>query len=389
MRRLFKVPLVFLFIALLLGLLLRWHFVEPVSGLKFPYWLHGHSHMMFLGWVFNTLFLAFAEVVSPDKKRYVNLFVFVQVLLVGMMISFPLQGYGAISITLSTLHTLSIFVFSAWIFRDTKGSSTLSTWFARRSLFFFLLSSLGPFTLGPLVANGLGQSHWYYFAVYYYLHFQYNGVFLFGILSLIFRFLEEKKINVDVHRCRRASAIMFWSVFPCYALSLLWAKPGMFFNFIGLGGGILQIIAVMMLFKAQGSVTVVWSTLKRRTKPLLVVAGLSFVLKLLLQLLSSHQAIANLAYEIRPFTIAYLHLVLIGVVTFALLAWYHEQKIISLKNPAGVFLLIVGFAASELTMIAGPLCGVATPLILFVFSSMLVAGILITIGRFVLTRLNT
>lgn len=391
MQKLYKVPLAFLFIASLLGLLLRWYFVEPISWLKFPYWLHGHSHMMFLGWVFNTIFLAFTtNLVSTNRERYVKLFAVVQVLLLGMMFSFPLQGYGAVSIILSTLHTVSIFVFSAWIFRDTKNSSTLSIWFARKSLLFFLLSSLGPFTLGPLMASGLGQSQWYYFAVYYYLHFQYNGVFIFGIFSLIFRFLEEKNFNLDYQSSLRASRVMFWSVFPCYALSLLWAKPGMAFNVIGSLGAMLQIAAVIMLIRLFRPVfKKTWSMLMRQTKPLLVVAGLSFVLKLLLQLLSSHQAIANLAFEVRPFTIAYLHLVLIGVVTFTLLAWYHEREIISQKNFIGVASLMVGYVTSELTMIAMPLTKAITPFILFLFSAVLVTGILLMTGRSLLTRLNT
>ncbi|MBA4054858.1 MAG: hypothetical protein C0490_09115, partial [Marivirga sp.] len=59
MQKLFSIPLIFFFIASCIGLMLRWHFVSAISWLKYPYWLHAHSHIMFLGWIFNALMLAY------------------------------------------------------------------------------------------------------------------------------------------------------------------------------------------------------------------------------------------------------------------------------------------------------------------------------------------
>ena len=58
-----------------------------------------------------------------------------------------------------------------------------------------------------------------------------------------------------------------------------------------------------------------------------------------------------LAYEIRFYVIAYLHLVLIGAISFFLLAWYNEQGWISLRR-IFVYLLLLGFVTSELIMIS-------------------------------------
>src|SRR6188768_1335066 len=79
MQSWFRIPFVFFFIAACIGLLLRWHFVSPLDWLQFPYWLHAHSHIMFLGWIFNTLFLAYVSNYSLSKRRYGTLFIIIQV----------------------------------------------------------------------------------------------------------------------------------------------------------------------------------------------------------------------------------------------------------------------------------------------------------------------
>ncbi|QLH31640.1 MAG: hypothetical protein HWD62_03660 [Cyclobacteriaceae bacterium] len=61
---------------------------------------------------------------------------------------------------------------------------------------------------------------------------------------------------------------------------------------------------------------------------------LAYLLKLLLQLLSAWPSVALLAYGNRSYIIAYLHLVLIGVVTFFLIAWYMFTNRLRLKKQA-------------------------------------------------------
>ncbi len=350
MRKLFKVPFIFFFIAACIGLLLRWHFVSPLPWLKFPYWLHAHSHVMFLGWVFNTLFLAYVSNYSLTDKRYNSVFIIMQCLLSGMLISFPLQGYGVVSIILSTLHTICVAVFCLWILRDfKKKEASVSIDYARISLILFLISSLGPFTLGPLMANGFGQSKWYYFAVYYYLHFQYNGVFIFGLFSLFYHVLEERGIQFNHVAAEKSKLLLLIAIFPTYILSTLWADPGLLFNVIGFVGAFIQIISLYYFIQVIRPLH--FRTINRQTKILLILSFSSLVLKLILQLVSAHPHIAHLAFDVRSFVIAYLHLVLIGVVTFFLLAWYIEKGIVMFRSPTAIYLIVVGFVGSELVMI--------------------------------------
>ncbi len=387
MKTQFSIPLFFFLVASCIGLLLRWHFVSPLEWLEFPYWLHAHSHMMFLGWIFNVLLLAYIWHFDLYKaKRYRYLFFFVQVLLIGMLVSFPLQGYGPVSISLSALHTLAIWICTYWFFRDTGMlPETASHWFAKRSLILFAVSSAGVLAVGPIAANGLAQTKWYYFAVYYYLHFQYNGVFVFGVLSLFLKLMEDRDYLQNHAKVKRAGRILFISLFPGYFLSVLWADPGWFFNVLGLTGALLQLLFVFYFIVLMRRIT---PRIERAAKVLMMISLVSFGLKALLQLLSAHPSIARLAYETRPFIIAYLHLVLVGTITFFLIAWYIEQGWVKLRSGVCLSLVLSGFGGMELAMLGGSLPFLKkllftdTNLLTGFFSLLLVIGIVFFIWGF-------
>lgn len=338
---------------------------------------------MFLGWVFNLLSLAFihAHIEEHHRKKYITLFLITQVLLFGMLISFPMQGYGFYSITISTLHTVVVGVFAIWFFKDTTNRGyDPSQWFARISLSFFLISALGPFSLGPLMVNGLVYTKWYYFAVYYYLHFQYNGVFTFGVLSLFFGLLNERGIIVDQLLVKRFGYLMLIACFPSYFLSTLWAKPGVIFHIIGLTAAIMQLGAFIYFMKIARSIPAsVIKDVSLSARLLLVVAFLSFALKLILQALSAHPHIAQLAYEIRNYVMAYLHLVLFGMISCFLLAWSLEKGWLRKAGLTCTVLFVIGFIGMELTLISnnsfnGSMINSAS--LLFVFSAVILVDII-------------
>ena len=145
MRQLIRMPFLFFLLAAGIGLLLRYHFNRPLDWLKFPFWLHAHSHMMFLGWILNFLCIAFVRnsIRRSSQKKFVALLWLIQALLAAMLISFPLQGYGVASIVLSTLHTVAMTVFTIWFFAETKREVfTLAGWLAKISLILFLISAV-------------------------------------------------------------------------------------------------------------------------------------------------------------------------------------------------------------------------------------------------------
>lgn len=355
MHKYVRLPFLFFFIAGCIGLLLRWNFISPLPWIKYSNWLHAHSHIMFLGWVFNLICLAFIHEHIPKekRKRYTIMYIFIQCLLAGMLISFPLQGYGAVSIIFSSLHTVAVGVISFWFFKDTNdGVFDASRWLARIALMFFLLSALGPFSLGPMVVNGMGQTNWYYFAVYYYLHFQYNGVFTFSVLSLFFGWLRERNIEVDEPTVKRFVYLMMVSCVLGYSLSILWAKPGIFFIGLGLIAAALQFVAFYYFITiVRAAPVALKQPVPFSVRILFGVSFLSFAVKLVLQAVSVHPYIAQLAYEVRNYVIAYLHLVLIGMITCFLLGWSIEKKWIKEPPTPILTLFLAGFVGMELVMI--------------------------------------
>src|SRR5690606_1037694 len=96
-----------------------------------------------------------------------------------------------------------------------------SLWHMRVALIYFLISAVGPFAIGATGAMGLAQSKWYYFSVYYYLHFQYNGFFTFGVLAALLSLLDQKGISYDAAEVRRAGWFLAVACVPAYFLSTL------------------------------------------------------------------------------------------------------------------------------------------------------------------------
>lgn len=384
MLRYSSIPLFFLALAACIGLILRFHFISPLPWVTYPYWLHAHSHLMFLGWITNVLYLAFVIHFLPTPgKRYRTLFFAIQFLLVGMLISFPLQGYGVVSISLTTLHTFGICLFAWWLYQDTQSSKyRTSLSFAKMSLFFFILSAFGPFSLGVLTANGLGHTEWYYSAIYFYLHFQYNGVFIFGCLSLFFHLLEERHLLFHIQHAKRGGLLLFAASFPTYALSVLWTSPELIINILGFLGATLQLISAFYLWISIKPVLP--ALLKKHEKPAKVLLGsvaLAYGLKLLLQLLSALPTVALLAYSLRNYIIAYLHLVLVGVITFFILFWFLAKGII--PNPKRYRytlygLILPGFVGLEITLLLRESQLHNTSHYLFGFSLLLALGFIST-----------
>lgn len=383
MLRFSSIPLFFLAVAACIGLLLRFHSISPVSGFVYPYWLHAHSHLMFLGWITNVLYIAFVTQYVPNAgKRYRILFIVIQLMITGMLISFPLQGYGVVSITLTTLHTFGICLFTWWIYQDTHSLGfSISLSFAKRALFFFMASALGPFSLGALTANGMSHTEWYYSAIYFYLHFQYNGVFIFGCLSLFYYLLEQRNIPFDLQHAKIAGSLLFIACFPAYALSVLWTSPAFVVNVIGGVGALLQIASAFHLWKSlRPAIHIVLRDCTNPGKVLLVIVVASYGVKLLLQLLSAIPTIALLAYETHSYIIAYLHLVLIGIITFSLLFWFlqtithNATQSVNNRYWYALCTLIAGFIGLELTLLCGESLLHNSVFYLFGFSLLLTIG---------------
>lgn len=358
-----RTALLYLFVVSLLGLLMRFLLAYGLPGINFKYILHAHSHTALLGWTYAALYIILLQLFLPAEvaaaKKYHRLFWLTQLAVLGMLLSFPFQGYAAVSITFSTLHILFSYAFIYFFLRDLKKTEVceqgkVSVRFIKAALFFMALSTLGPFSLGPIMTTGHSGSQLYYLAIYYYLHFQYNGWFTFAVFGILFRWWEVRNITFTQAHAHFYFKLLFWACFPAYALSALWTNPPVWVFLLAGLAALTQFIALIYFFVHLAPV---WRRLKvqlNRTASLLFILSFTaFALKIGLQLTSALPLMAHLAYAIREFIVGYLHMALLGFVGFFLFAYFimtGAWRTDNLPAKLGLTFFLTGFILTELLL---------------------------------------
>jgi hypothetical protein len=340
-----------LFLVSLIGLLLRSFPFLSSFPLEYKNILHGHSHFAFGGWVMPALlalFLrSFPEIAAKVSCRHWrNISVLLLVSAYGMLLSFPAQGYKAVSITFSTLSIAAGYYITLVTWKALKAVELKTSHrFIKWGLAYSVLSAIGPFATGPLIAMGKQGSPLYFDAIYFYLHFQYNGFFSFFVLALLYKLLEQKG---SAENGRKVFLLFNLACIPTYALSLLWNQPPAIFNGIGGAGALLQLVGFIYLLKDIQSIK--WK--KTWMNYLVLVSLVAFGVKIILQFFSSLPSVAALAYHQRNFVIAYLHLVLLGFISVFVFA----QVFATMKHDRlfkqGVLFFFFSFISTELLLVA-------------------------------------
>lgn len=340
------------FLLSLTGILLRSYPLFDIPFFLYKNVLHAHSHFAFGGWIMPVLFVLilkyFPELANRIPYRHLkNIAALLLFSAYGMLLSFPFQGYAAVSISFSTLSILAGFymAFVFWKVSEKKSSET-SVRFLKAGLVFLVLSAIGPFATAPLIAMGKAGSTLYYNAIYFYLHFQYNGWFTFAILAVLYKMLERK--NLDTHG-KLVYYLFMIACVPAYFLSTLWSRPSTVFYIIAMIAAMIQVIATVFLLKDIRQ-------LKWKEKYIGIIFKTTivfFVLKNTVQLLSAIPGIADLAYTHRNFIIAYLHMILLGFISaFALAAILKGNEFfITPTMKKGILLFCISFFTTEVLLV--------------------------------------
>ena len=341
----------FLIVAMM-GLLLRYITNRTVEGLIFGNILHAHSHLAFLGWIYSGLYALLVYYFIDEKKLkfYNDLFWFSQIAVIGMIISFWMQAYGLFSITFSSLHMLLGYIFVFRFYKDTRTvKRDASFLFSFSALILMIISTLGPWTLGIMGAMKAGTKQIMDLLINFYLHFQYNGWFIFaltGILFLILKdILNERKLKNYFH-------LMIASILPAYALSAVWEIQNEAVYIIATSAALVQLIALYILLK---EIYIKRKLINKKFKlpsGIITVVLISFVLKNSFQLISAHPDAAVIISKIRLLVVAYLHMVLLGVCSSFILIAYLLTGFLKENNflKAGFMVFISGFVITELMM---------------------------------------
>lgn len=330
-----KFSLFNLVIVALLGVVMRYKI-----GFSFPYFdqkylQHAHSHFAFSGWVTHTIFvlmICFIQLylAPPALRKYRFLLAANLVCAYGMLISFSMQGYAAVSISFSTASIFIGYFFSFYFFKDLKQvekQHPSKNWF-KAALIFNVLSSLGTFALAYMMVTKNLPQNAYLASVYYYLHFQYNGFFFFACMGLLYTQLHQYLPNSGRNNT------IFWlfatACVPAYFLSTLWLNLPVWLYVLVVLAAAAQVFAwVRFLQIIRQNLSLLKSKIQPVWQYLLLAVGFALSIKLILQLGSTVPEISKLAFGFRPIVIAYLHLVLLAIISVFLLVYLFSFNIIT------------------------------------------------------------
>ena len=379
------------FLAITGGLILRLAFVREISWLDFRSFLQGHSNLAMLGWMFLALILLLGDSFLPkfwQKRKYRILFYLIGFFAVATSLAhvfIPKSVWPILStLTFILLAYIYIWIFCKDIFRE-KYKSIFSKRFIYTAFLLFIISTFGLISTSFIQLLHLKHGMWYYMSVQFYLHFQFNGYFIFAVLALLFRFFE----NNDIRLVKRKINLFFWilllSCFLTFALALTWGSPHWALFLTNSLGVVAQLISLWMFYKIMRyKLSFFYIKVNSGIRWLLGIAFFSFCLKILVQSAVVVPYIAQVAYTIRNYVIGFIHLIMLGVISAVILAFSGNKSWIDLNDlwvRLGLVCLFSGFVLSELLLILqGTMFWGAFGLLPYYYESLFLVSFLMPLG---------
>jgi hypothetical protein len=157
---------------------------------------------------------------------------------------------------------------------------------------------------------------------YSYLHYQYNGWFLFGAMALTTADWTTHKRSGGYAWIKALAFLTMAGIL----LSLLWHPMPLWLYVFAIGVAIAQLLVWLRWIQLNQELLITES--KKLGQPinwLLKLAGAAIVARMIFQILSTVPALEKIAFSFRPIVIAYLHLILLGVFSSFLLYWLIRQ----------------------------------------------------------------
>jgi hypothetical protein len=352
-----------------LGMVLRYKIILPLPWVQQKLLLYGHSHFAFAGWVSLALFTAtltlFRQPGDGPAREYRNLFYLGLVSAYGMLLTFPFFGYKLPSFVFSTLSILFSYLLAWRVWRDAARGSIpagLSKWF-RAALVFYVISSFGTYALAILMQQkGLAQE-WYIGSLYFFLHFQYNGWFFFAMLGCLEGMMVMTGATAGLGSMTRAFRYFTWATVPSFFLSALWMQlPAWLYALAVLSVALLG-MGVFHLFAAlRASAPQLKASLQRPVRMLWSLSATALMIKFILQGLSLVPDLTTYAFGFRPIVIGFLHLVLLGMVSFFLVGLFIQEGLLRCDNRlarTGLWTFVTGVIVNESILMAQGIFGIA------------------------------
>jgi hypothetical protein len=327
--------------------------------------------------------------IEINSKKYSTFLIIHLIASYGMLISFSFQGYGLFSISFSTLSIIINVLFAYEYWRDlnklTSKSITIK-WF-KAALIFSVISSLGAFALAFLMVNKINHPNWYLLAIYFFLHFQYNGWFMFSCFGFMNEKLENAQANKNV--LLKTYRLFAFACIPAYFLSALWLDLPLWIFIIVILASLSQVLGwalfVKEIFKVKENLK---SILINKSNFYLLFVLVAMSIKVLLQLGSTIPWLSTLAFGFRPIVIGYLHLVLLGIITLFLLSNYLASTEFSFVTifRRGMNIFLIGIILNEFILMLQGSSAISYFSLPFANEGLLLASIIMLLGIVFINR---
>ena len=384
-RKWIRICLFNLLIVALLGSLMRYKIAYALPWLPQKNILNAHSHFAFAGWLSMVLMVLMVQYLGrghrPVDLRKYNILLLANLLTAwGMLLSFPIEGYGIVSIIFSTLSIFASYAFAFVFWRDLNRLPAvhISHYWFKAALLWNAFSSIGTFVLAYMMAAKIAHEHWYLGCIYFYLHFQYNGWFFFACAGLLLGSNEG---------AGRAMRWIFWlsalACAPAYILSILWAKLPAGIYAAAFLAALAQLIAwAGLLLQARRRQIPLLASMTGTVRVLLLFAAAAASIKFLLQAGSLHPGLAKLAFGFRPIVIGYLHLVLLGMLTIFIIAYLKHTGLVPAGGlrTKGVIAFTAGIVIQEILLLTQGGMAIVYNSLPFINETLLIAALIMFAG---------
>jgi hypothetical protein len=387
-----KISLFNLLLVSLLGVILRYKIAFSLPFIDQKFLLHAHSHFAFAGWISQVL-MAFIIKYLYDKDVNIQMQKYQWMLWAnivsayGMLFSFPLEGYGTVSIIFSTLSIFVSYAFAFFIWKDLNKLKTkcVSHYWFKAALAFNAISSLGAFSLAFMMATKTVQTNFYLAAIYFFLHFQYNGWFFFACMGLALAYMTSKNIAPSIKTSKTIFWLFFIAAIPAYFLSALWLPIPQWIYVMVVFAAAIQCVGFILLIKYFLNHKNILNVLSKQTKVLWVLTLLALGIKLTLQMISVVPSLSILTVGFRPIVIAYLHLVLLGVITIFLIGYFTAINPVHNKRFfKGVTVFVTGIIVNEILLMIQGITGLTYTNVPYINEMLFVAALIMFSGLFIL-----
>jgi hypothetical protein len=371
-----------------LGVILRYKIAFYLPFVDQKHLLHGHSHFAFAGWITQALMVLLVHYLSTKNiekitQKYHWLLYANCITAYGMLIGFMYQGYGFFSNLFSVLSIFISYLFAIMYWKDLNKltiKTTTHVWF-KASLLFSVISSIGTFALAYMMANKIMLQHWQLGSVYFYLHFQYNGWFMFACIGLM---VSKFETLTALAKQMKLVFILFCSAcIPAYFLSALWLPFPIFIYYVVVAAVVAQlagwVILVKLFFKNK---LYIQQQFYKPGKILLLLSAIAFTIKLLLQSGSVHPALSQLSYGFRPIVIGYLHLVLLAVTSIFIIGYIISGKLIPISTTllVGVSIFVIGVMINELLLMIQGVQALSYNSVPYINTYLLITAVFLFVG---------